>query len=167
MPLTNGDHICFSVQGEPNFVFNLINSKYIQLNAQFVLPDKDDKDESNTISNVSTFLGDLGIVIQNEDKSKPVVIHVSAQDHSVKVDNSITFVKDKPVFVDVSNGTVAINVNSDSQTANLLKDESAWLYIDTKDFGIKVKFYKKHLNLFLTKTSGLTNDTLGLIGKPH
>ena len=82
LPLGNGDHLCFSVQGEPNFAFNLINSKYIQLNAQFVLPSED---ESNTIANVSTFLGDLGIVIQNDDTSKPVVIHVSAQDHSVKV----------------------------------------------------------------------------------
>ena len=57
LPLVNGDHLCFSVQGEPNFAFNLINSKYIQLNAQFVLPAED---ESNTIANVSTFLGDLG-----------------------------------------------------------------------------------------------------------
>ena len=114
LPLSNGDHLCFSVQGEPNFAFNLINSKYIQLNAQFVLPAED---ESNTIANVSTFLGDLGIVIRNDDTSKPIVIHVSAQDHSVKVNNSTTVVKDKPVFVDVSNSTVAININSDSQAS--------------------------------------------------
>ena len=145
LPLTNGDHICFSVQGEPNFVFNLINSKYIQLNAQFVLPTED---ESNTIANVSTFLGDLGIVIQNEDTSKPVIIHVSTQDHSIEVDNSITAVKDKPVFVDVSNGTVTINLNSDRQIAKLMKDESAWLYIDTEDFGIKVRFYKKNIWIY-------------------
>ena len=164
MPLTNGDHICFSVQGEPNFAFNLINSKYIQLNAQFVLPAED---ESNTIVNSSTFLGDLGIVIWNKDTSKPVVIHVSAQDRSVKLDNSITVVKDKPVYVDVSNGTVDINLNSERLTAKLMKDESAWLYIDTEGFGIKVRFYKKHLDLFLTKTSGLSKDTHGLIGKPY
>ena len=117
LPLGIGDHLCFSVQGEPNFAFNLINSKYIQLNAQFMLPAED---KSNTIANVSTFLGDLGIVIWNDDTSKPVVIHVSAQDHSVKVNNSITVVKNKPVFVDVSNSTVAINLNSDSQTAKLM-----------------------------------------------
>ena len=114
LPLANGVHFCFSVQGVPNFAFNLINSTYIQLNAQFVLPAED---ESNAIANVTTFLGDLGIVIWNDDTSKPVVIHVSAQDHSVKVNNSITVVKDKPVFVDVSNSTVNININSDSQTA--------------------------------------------------
>ena len=162
LPLANGDHVCFSVQGEPNFSFNLINSKHVQLNAQFLLPAED---ESNTIANASTFLGDLGIVIWNIDTSKPVFIHVCAQDHSIKVNNSITAVKDKPVFVDVSNSTVAININSDSQTSKLMKDESAWLYINTEQFGIKVRFYKQHLNLFLTKTSGLSSDTHGLIGK--
>ena len=163
LPLPNGDHICFSVQGEPNFAFNLIDSKYIQLNAQFVLPTED---ESKTIANVSTFLGDLGMVIRNKETSKPVVIHVSAQDHSIKVDDSITVVKDKSVFVNVSHSTVAINVNSDSQTAKLMKEGSSWLYINGEGFGIKVRFYKKHLNLFLTETSGLSSDTHGLIGKP-
>ena len=164
LPLVNGDHICFSVQGEPNFAFNLINNKYIQLNAQFVLPAKD---ESNTIANVSTFLGDLGIFIRNKDTSKPVVIHVSAQDHSIKINNTMTVVKDKPVFVDVSNSTIAIDINSNGQTAKLMKDESAWLYINTEQFGIKVRFYKQHLGLFFTKTSGLSNDTHGLIGKSN
>ena len=163
LPLVNGDHLCFSVQGEPNFAFNLINSKYIQLNAQFVLPAED---ESNTIANVSTFLGDLGIVIRDDDTSKPVVIHVSAQDHSVKVNNSITVVKDKAVFVDVSNSSVAINIKPDSQVA-ITKDESAWLYLSTEGFGIKVRFYKKHLDLFFTKTGGLNKDTHGLIGKHY
>ena len=152
------------MQGEPNFAFNLINSTYIKLNAQFVLPAED---ESNTIANVSTFLGDVGIVIRNKDTSNHIIIHVSAQDHSVKVNNSITVVKDKPVFVDVSNSTFAININSDSQTAKLMKDETAWLYIQTNGFGIKVRFYKKHLDLFFTKTSGLSKDTHGLIGKPY
>ena len=163
MPLVNGDHLCFSVQGEPDFAFNLINNKRIQLNAQFVQPSAD---ESNTIANISTFLGDLGMVIQNEDTGKPVVIHVSAQDHSVLVDNSLTVVKDKPVFVDVFNNKVAIGINSDSQITKLMKDETTWLHINIEGFGIKITFYKKHLDMFLTKTNGLSNDTHGLIGKP-
>ena len=162
MPLSNGEHICFNVQGEPNFAFNLINDKYIQLNSQFVLPAED---ESHTIANVSTFLGDLGIVIRNQYNDKAIVIHVSAQDHSVNiVGNSLNVVKDKPVFVDVSSSTVAISFAIDA-TPKLLKDESAWLHINTEGFGIKVKFYKKHLDMFLTKTSGLGKDAHGLIGK--
>ena len=160
LPLLNGDHICFSIQGQPNFAFNLINDKYIKLNAQFVLPAEE---ESHTISNVSTFLGDLGLVVKNPDAGITTIIKVSAQDHSVTVDNSLTIVKDKPVTIQVTNA-VSITVDSHVQ-ADKLKDASAWLYISAKGFGIKVRFYKKHLDMFLTKTSGLTKDANGIIGK--
>ena len=162
LPLVNGDHMCFSVQGEPNFAFNLISDECIKLNAQFVLPAKDG---SNTIANVSTFLGDLGMVVHNQNTDKDVVIHVSAQDHSVLVGNSLTVVKDKPVFVDVLNSKVSVDVNINKQTTKLTKDESAWLYINTEGFGIKVRFYKKHLDMFFTTTSGLSKKAHGLIGK--
>jgi len=160
LPLANGDHMCFSIQGESDFAFNLISDKYIKLNGQFVLPAED---ESHTIANVSTFLGDLGLVIKNHETGNTTVVKVSALDHSVLVSNSLTIVKDKPVTVDVFK-TVAISFDAHVQT-NRLKDESAWLYINTDGFGIKVKFYKKHLDMFLTKTNGLTKDTHGLIGQ--
>ena len=47
LPLPNGDQLCFSIQGQPNFAFSLISDKYIQLNGQFVLPALE---ESQTIS---------------------------------------------------------------------------------------------------------------------
>jgi len=159
IPLANGDHMCFSIQGEPNFAFNLIKDKYIQLNAQFVLPAEE---ESHTISNVSTFLGDLGLAIRNQETGDVRVIKVSASDHSVLVDHSLTVVEDKPVIVDVFKA-ITIKVGAHVQT-NRLMDESAWLHINTDGFGIKVRFYKKHLDMFLTKTDGLTKDAHGLIG---
>ena len=161
LPLANGDHLCFSIQGQPNFAFNLISDKYIQINAEFVLPAED---ESNTIANISTFLGDIGMIIGNKDTDKHVVIHVSAQDHIVLVNNSLAIVKDKQVFVDVSNGKVTIKINEDSQNTKVNKDESAWLYINTEGFGVKIKFYKKHLDMLFTETSGLSKDAHGLIG---
>ena len=62
LPLLNGDYMCFSIQGQPNFAFSLIRDEYIQLNGQFVTPAKE---ESHTIANVSTFLGDLSLVVKN------------------------------------------------------------------------------------------------------
>ena len=159
LPLENGDHICFSIQGQPDFAFNLISDKYINLNGQFVLPAEE---ESHTISNVSTFLGDLGLLITNQKTNSTTAIKVSAVDHSVLVGNSLTVVKDKPVTVDVF-GKVTTTIDAKAQ-ANRLKDESAWLYINTDGFGIKVRFYKKHLDMLLTKTNGLTKNAYGLIG---
>ena len=105
------------------------------------------------------------MVVYYQDTDKAVVIHVSAQDHSVLVENSLTVVKDKPVFVDVFNSKIIINVNTNMQTTKLTKDESAWLYINTEGFGIKVRFYKKHLDMFFTTTSGLRKKAHGLIGE--
>ena len=86
--------MCFSIQGQPNFAFSLIRDEYIQLNGQFVLLAEE---ESHTIANVSTFLGDLGLLVKNPETGNTTVIKVSAQDHSVAVGDSLTIVKDRPV----------------------------------------------------------------------
>ena len=152
--------MCFSIQGEPDFAFNLIRDKHIQLNGQFVLPAEE---ESHTLGNVSTFLGDLGLTIKDQETGNITVIKVSAPDHSVLVGHSLIIVKDRPVSVDVFK-SVTIKVDPHVQTTKL-KDESAWLNINTNGFGMKVRFYKKHLDMFLTKTNGLTKDAHGLIGQ--
>ena len=162
LPLPNGDNLCFSVQGQPDFMFSLIKDRYVQLNAQFVLPAED---ESHTIANVSTFLGNLGLLLRNPVTGNTTAIKVSAEHHTVLVDGSVITVKDKPVTVQISN-TFIVDITIDvNQQVHTIKDGSAWLYIYTEfGFGIKVRFYKKHLDLFLTKTSGLTNEAHGIIG---
>ena len=162
LPLPNGDNLCFSVQGQPDFMFSLIKDKYVELNAQFVLPAED---ESHTIANVSTFLGNLGILLRCPVTGNTTAIKVSAKDHTVLVDGSVITVKDKPVTVHISNNFIVdINIGANQQV-HAIKDASAWLYIQTEfGFGIKVRFYKQHFDMFLTKTSGLTNEVHGLIG---
>jgi len=83
IPLPNGDNLCYSVQGQPDFMFSLMKDKYVQLNAQFVLPAND---ESNTTANVSTFLGNLGLLLQCPISDKPIIMKVSAQDRSVTLE---------------------------------------------------------------------------------
>ena len=101
-------------------------------------------------------------MVKNPKTGNSTVIKVSAQDHSVTVGNSFTIVKDKPVTVNVFN-SVSIKVDA-KQHVNELNDASTWLYINMKDFGIKVRFYKKHLDMFLTKTNILTEKAGGIIG---
>ena len=160
LPLLNGDHLCFSIQGESSFVFNLISDKYIQLNGLFVEPAEE---ESFKISSMSTFIGGLGLVAKNPKTGKPTFIKVDAQDHSVAIDSSLIIVKDKPVTVQVFN-LVKITIDVNAQT-NALKDVSAWLHINTEGFGIKIRFHKKHLDMLITKTLGLTKKAEGIIGK--
>ena len=161
IPLPDGENLCYSVQGQPDFMFSLIKDKYIQLNAQFVLPADD---ESHTIANVSTFLGDLGLSLTSPDTGSTTAILVSARDHSIKVENEHIVVGSKPVSVKISNTSVTATVYAEVEEK--LKDESAWLYIDSDiGFGIKIRFYKKHLDMMITKSDGLTSEAGGLVGK--
>lgn len=158
LPLSNGDQLCFNVQGEPDFPFSLISDKQVQLNGVFVLPAED---ENVNISLGASFLGMLGIVLLGP---KTNIIKVSAQDRSVVVgDSTVAVTNNKQVNLDITD-VIIISVH----TVNLpnAKNEFAWLNINTDlGFSLTVRFYKKHLDMFLTNTSGLTKEVHGLIGK--
>jgi len=145
-------------------MFSLIKDKFVQLNALFVLPDKDD--ESKTIANVSTFMGKLGLSLRCPLTGKITNIQVSAQDHSVSIAEAVTVVKNQAVTVKItkdSNVSIAVGGNVQS---DLRKDESAWLNIISDfGFGLQVRFYKKHLNMLLKDTNILTKKAHGLLGK--
>ena len=79
--------LCFNVQGEPDFIFNLISSKYINLNALFARPAVE---ESRSIDADSTFVSDIGLLVKSKHQKKPVKIKISASDHSVDVLGSHT-----------------------------------------------------------------------------
>ena len=161
LPLTNGDQLCFNIQGEPDFPFSLISDKYIQLNGVFVLPAEG---ESDSISHGASFLGMLGMVFRSPDTGKVNIIKVFAHDHSIVVgDSTLTVVNNKQVNLDITD-TVMISIHD--ITLSNTKDEFAWLSINTNlGFSFTVRFYKKHLDLFLTNTSGLSKQADGLIGK--
>jgi len=138
---------------------SLIRDKYVQLNAQFVLLASD---ESNIIANVSTFLGNLGLLLRSPKTGKTVSAKVSARDHSIKVDDELVKIDNNTVTVTISteyNITVDIGTKVDRGYA--------WLTIKTDvGFGMKIRFYQKHLDLMITNNEGLTNKSDGLMGKP-
>ena len=152
--------LCFNVQGEPDFMFNLISSKYINLNALFVKPADE---ESRSIDADSTFVSEVGLAVKSMHQNKPVKIKISAFDHSIDVLDSHTIVTDGSITVKVSKDG-SINIATSVTTAN--KEDNAMLYVETEyGFAIKVRFLKKHLDMFITDNSGFTNNTHGLLGK--
>jgi len=110
------------------FIFSLIKDKYVQLNAQFVLPASD---ESNTIANVSTFLGNLGLLLRFPTSNKATIMKVFAQDHSIHVDDEIIAVDDKPVTVMVYCDS-SVNITIGAEVQEKMKDETAWLHLNTE-----------------------------------
>ena len=162
IPLPNGDNLCYSVQGQPDFMFSLIKDKYVQLNAQFVLPESD---ESDTIANVSTFLGNLGLLLRCPVTGMSVAVKVSAQDHSVQIGDITVIVKDKPVEILIARD-FNITTTHSAEVQKKLKDETAWVYLEAEfGFGMKIRFYKKHLDMMITRSDELTSEADGLMGK--
>jgi len=162
IPLPNGDNLCYSVQGQPDFMFSLIRDKYVQLNAQFVLPASD---ESNTIANVSTFLGNLGLLLRSPSTGKSVIVKVSAQEHSIQIGDETVIVEDVPVQV-ILTSDLNVTTTTNDKVQETVKDETSWLYLNTEiGFGMKIRFYKKHLDMMITTSDGLTTRADGLMGK--
>ena len=152
--------LCFNVQGEPDFIFNLISSKYINLNALFVKPADE---ESKSIDADSTFVSEVGLLVKSKHQNKPVKIKISAFDHSIDVLGSHTVITDSSITVKVCKEG-KISIGTSASTAN--KENDAMLYVETEyGFAIIVRFLKKHLDMFITDNSGFTNDTHGILGK--
>ena len=52
------------------------------------------------------------------------------------------------------------------EVQEIIRDETAWLYINTEfGFGMKIRFYKKHLDMMITNSDELTSGADGLMGK--
>ena len=111
VPLLNGQDMCYSLQGEPYFAFNLISDPIISINSYFIPPE-----EGKNLSEFATFLGDIGILVQPEecrdscDPDDITKIAISAADSSIIIKGSKTELKDRNVQVLVANGTAIITL---------------------------------------------------------
>ena len=159
-PLKNKEKLCFSIQGMPEFIFNLLSDIHVQLNAKFSLPQAE---ESHSILNGTTFIQQLGLIIKHPISNICTKFRISALDHSIiTADRHIT-IKEYPVIINIINNTVTATVEAVS--ANPDHDETAWVRIITDvGFGLKLRFVKRHLDYVLTDSSGLTLNAHGMQG---
>ena len=81
-PLKNKEKLCFSIQGMPEFIFNLLSDIHLQLNAKFSLSQAE---ESHSILNSATFFQQLGLIIKHTISN---ISKISALDHSIITANS-------------------------------------------------------------------------------
>ena len=158
--LKNGDNLCFSVQGIPDFIFNLFSDVNLHMNAKFCKPSAE---ESRSLVHSSTFIKQLGLTIKHPNSNVFNKVKVSALDHSIQIDSSLLTVKDSPITISVIENTVTTIVETFS--ANPSHDETAWVRIITDiGFSLKLKFVKKHLDYVITDCCGLTSKAHGIQG---
>ncbi|XP_065896424.1 uncharacterized protein [Dysidea avara] len=163
MPLSDGQLLCYSVQGLAYFAFNLISDPTININAYFIPPEK-----KENFKEYATFLGDIGIMIQpnncegkckTEDITK---ITISASDRSVLLDGSRTVLSDRPVHVMVDNTTATIQLGE-----KLKKGEHPNMIVSVKKptLSFKVNFVNEHLDLVVMDDNGISDDCHGIMGQ--
>ena len=158
--LKNGDNLCFSVQGEPEFVFNLFSDVNLHLNAKFSKPSVE---ESRSLMNSSTFIQQLGLIIKHPISDVVTKVKISALDHGIQISDGFITVKEYPVTINTINNTVTTTVETVSTNPD--HGETAWVTIMTDvGFSLKFKFVKRHLDYVITDSSGLTSNTHGIQG---
>ena len=163
VPLLNGQDMCYSLQGEPYFAFNLISDPIISINSYFIPPEK-----GNTLNEFTTFLGDIGILVQPEEckgncnQDDITKIAISASDRSVLLDGSRTKLKNRHVQVFVENSTATIKLGS-----VLRKEDHPSLTVTIKwpPLAFTVQFVNEHLDLIVKDFSGISSSAHGIMGK--
>ena len=161
-PLKNGQLLCFSVQGEPDFIFNLFSDVNIQVNAKFSLPHPD---ESHALMNSSTFIQEVGLTFKAaNNKSVTAKIKLSAVDHTVTVSGNVIDVSNKPVAITITNGSVKIEISSEASITGSLEETAFVSILSDIGFAVKIKFVKRHLDMAISDTTGLSKNAHGIQG---
>ena len=161
-PLKNGELLCFSVLGEPDFIFNLFSDTNIQVNAKFSLPHPD---ESHALMNSSTFIQEIGVAFKAaNNKSVTTKIKLSALEHTVTVSGNVINISNKPVTITITNGTVKMEISSETSVTESL-EETAFVNIKSDiGFAVRIKFVKRHLDMAISDTTGLSKKSHGIQG---
>ena len=159
-PLRNHENLCFSVQGIPDFMFNLFTDTNLLVNAKFAFPKPE---ESRFLINTSTFIEQMGITVKNPVTKMLVKAKISALDHSILIDDNFIVVEDHPITITIYDNNITTRI--DAMSVNSVHDETAWVRVITNvGFGLKFKFVKRHVDYIITDTTGLTTDAHGIQG---
>ena len=154
MLLPNGQLLCFSVQGEHGFVFNLISNKIIHMNAKFI-PD-------GRRSEV-TWIGSLGMVVRSKKANTTSKIRFEAANKMVYVDDRVSLKARSVKKLTFAKGKLTVTESDPT----LKKAVYPQVEVDLEDVGIvfTVTFVKEHIDMVWNKVRKQPKDSHGIIGK--
>ena len=146
--------LCYTVQGEHGFAFNLISNQKIYMNAMFV-PDKDREEV--------TWLGTMGIVVNNGyKKSNTTKLRFEAVKNKIHVDDQMVLEARNIEKITIQNGKLMI---SEAPPVEGYKTPFVRIDLNDVELSFSIKFMTQHLDLYWHSTGQKTADSHGLIGK--
>ena len=153
--LPSGKLLCYTVQGEHGFSFNLISNKKMSMNARFV-PD-------SRRSEV-TWMGSIGIIVRDSmyKQANATALRFEAKENKIHIGDKVTLLAKNIETITFKNGKLTI---SEAPPTDEFKYPS--IYIDLQDVEISftMKFKNEHLDLFWHSIGGNIADSHGIIGK--
>ena len=152
VPLKSGKMLCYSIQGYPGLVFNLIHSQSIIINAQFI--------DSIHDTTEATWIGKLAVISQHVPKTqiaifdsinKEIIIFGYGKIKAAVIKNITFYESGKVKFIQAmkkEGGNPIIHVQYMEEQANFV-----------------VEFYKNHLDINWNLQYDKLHELHGLIGK--
>ncbi|XP_064396499.1 uncharacterized protein LOC135343434 [Halichondria panicea] len=156
--LPNHQQLCFSIQGEHGYSFNLISNKLIHMNARFI---PDPKREE------VTWIGSLGIVVTSSTKMNATRIRFEAEDKMIYIGEKLSLHVKKIDRLTFTNGKLTI-----SEALRDKKEKRFRVHVELVDIGLSfcVDFVKGHLDMTWNKVGKQPANSHGIIGqffRPH
>lgn len=152
--LPSGKLLCYTVQGEQGFTFNLISNERIHMNARFV-PDSHREEV--------TWLGSMGIIVHDSDYTKfnATALRFDAKADRIHIRNKIALDARNIEKLTFSNGKLTI---SEAPPVEGFKYPA--VQVDLQDAGLSftIKFMNEHLDLFWHSTGHVLENSHGIIG---
>ena len=154
--MPDGKLLCYTVQGEHSFSFNLISNEHLHMNARFV-PDSRREEV--------TWLGSIGMVVQNsaymDRSSNKTKLRFEAIENMIYIGDKVALQArniEKMVF---KNGKLVI---SEAPPVEGFKYPSVFVDLQDVDLSFTIKFMNEHLDLFWHTTGPKSTNSHGLIG---
>lgn len=96
--LPSGHMFCYNIQGEQDAVYNLISSKYLEMNAGFSV---------NALNRSNSWMDSIGVTVFHKGQ-KPTQIKFSASAWEVNIEESLSLEADQVEKITVSKGRLMI-----------------------------------------------------------
>ena len=151
--LPSGEFLCFSVQGEHGFVFNLISNPQLQMNALFV-PD--------ALRSEVTWFGSIGVVIKNVfKKSNSTELRFVANEKMVYIGDGIKLNAKNVEKLTFSRGKLTI---SEAKREKQRSRPEIQVHLEDHGLDFIVHFTKDHLDMVWNNIAKQPEDSHGIIG---
>lgn len=153
--LPGGNLLCYTVQGEHGFSFNLISNEKIIMNSKFV-PDARRSEV--------TWLGSMGIIVHDSkyQGSNATKLRFEATEKNIYIGDKIVLQAKNIERLTFANGKLTI-----SEAPPIVGFHYPSVLVDLQDVEISftIKFTNQHLDMYWHSTGKKVTDSHGLIGE--